>query len=268
VEAPRRERTAEVLDAGTERALALRAHSSVEARDRLILANLPLVAHVARDYRGARLPFEDLVHEGIVGLLEAVRRFDPERGTRFSTYAAWWIRKHILEALHAVEAPLRLPDHRRREVGRIARAASDLGALLHRAPLREEISARMATTVERVDRLLAGRATAVSLDEGRAEDDPSPLSERLADPRARLQERGMIAAESRRALLEAFSGLPPRQKYVLGRRLGIDGGPELSLREIGVELNLSRERVRQVETAALRVLRRRVVRVVGSSPAI
>lgn len=265
VQAATLERSEELLDAETERRLAIQARSSRAARDRLVLANLPLVSHVARDYRGWRLPFEDLVHEGILGLLEAVRRFDPTRGTRFSTYAAWWIRKHILAARQRAEAPVRIPDHRRREVGRIVRAERDLGALLHRAPRRDEISARMATTVERVERLLAGRTTAVSLDSGR-DDDPSRLSDRLADTREDLADQGMIAAESRRAVLQAFEHLPARQRYVIGRRLGIDGGPGLSLREIGDELHLSRERVRQVEAAALRTLRRRVTCAVGPSP--
>lgn len=268
MEAPHRESSEELLDPGTERELALRARTSVEARDRLLLANLPLVSRIARDYRGRCLPLEDLVHEGILGVLEAVRRFDPDRGTRFSTYAGWWIRKFVLAALHGAESPLRMPDHRRREVGRIFRESNELGVLLRRAPEREELSVRMATPVDRIERLLAGRATAVSLDAAR-EDCPSPpLLERLADPGAPRPERRMIAAECRRALLAAFAELPPRQRYVIARRLGIDGGRELSLREIGVELNLSRERVRQVETAALRVLRRRVTRSVGSIPPI
>ncbi|HEX6850827.1 MAG TPA: RNA polymerase sigma factor RpoD/SigA [Candidatus Polarisedimenticolaceae bacterium] len=255
-----REGGAEVLDPATERDLALRARSSREARDRLILANLHVVAHVAREYRGWSLAFEDLCHEGVLGLLEAVRRFEPSRGTRFSTYATWWVRKHVLAALHDHPAPLRVPDYQRRQERKVVRAERDLRTVLGRTPRRDEISAHMAIPLESIDRMMRERPTPVSLDAPRSDSDASTLIDRLVDASSPPPDTGLIAEESRRALLDAFARLPARHRFVIGRRLGIDGAPTLTLQEIGVLLEVSRERVRQVEREALARLRRQVTR--------
>lgn len=245
-----------VHDSGEERALAWKARRDRDARDRLVRANLGLVGKIALTYRGMGLPVEDLFHEGVVGLLEAARRFEVARGTRFSTYAVWWIRKRILAALRESSAPLHVPSYRRRQVRRIREVEHSLRNELGRDPDRDEISARMETSVARIDGALVHFPTRLDLDDPAPEGASLRMADRLADAQGVPPDRALIDRESRRSLSEALGRLTARQRQVLAYRYGFDEPESMTLREIGAKLGISRERVRQIERDALEILRR------------
>lgn len=193
------------------------------SRDQLVTSNLGFVVSIAKEYRNRGIAFEDLLNEGNVGLVEAARRFDPARGTKFITYASWWVRKTILQAL--AEQP------------RLVRVST------YRLKRNREAVAPV-------------RTTTVSLDQP-LDDDGRPLAERLVteDPTA---EHVMLREESVSHVREALDVLTPQERLIVSLRYGLDGAPRLSLQEAGSRLRLSRERIRQVECRALERLGRAV----------
>ncbi len=245
-----------VNDSGEERVLAWKARRDRDALDRLVRANLGLVGKIALAYRGMGLPVEDLFHEGVVGLLEAARRFEFTRGTRFSTYAVWWVRKRILAALRDSSAPLHVPSYRRRQIRRIREVQRSLRNELRREPDRDEISARMATSVATIDGALVNVPTRLDLDDPAPEGDSLRMADRLADAHGVPPDHALIDRESRGSLRDALGCLSQRQRQVLAYRYGFDQPESMTLREIGARLGISRERVRQIERDALEILRR------------
>jgi len=222
----------------------------------LVEASLAFVVKAAKDYRGLGVPLEDLVNEGNLGLLEAARRFDAKRGTRFVTYAIWWIRKAMIQALEQQARVVRLPNYQIRGARDARAAEKELAGTLGRKPTRDEVAA-----------LLPGRAGTVLLRGGLQHhevglDDPGPASDRgkLAK---QLPDRGQSSAEdlliheqSLRLLLDAVEDLTTQQRRIVSDRFGLSGEPVLTLKTIGEDLGLSRERVRQIESEALSRLRR------------
>jgi RNA polymerase primary sigma factor len=227
--------------------------SSDGARHELIQSNLKFVVKIAREYRDRGLPMEDLLGDGILGLVRAARVYDPARGTRFVSCAVWWIRKAILEALSRNAPAVRIPRHQIRRL-REARSAEQALALgLGRKPDRLEISRHLRVDSDELDALLLLGGTRVSLEAPAGSDRGSRLKDLLADPGARSPESELLRGEAQEILQEALRLLPDRDREVLSLRFGLDGQTR-TLQEVGARFGVSRELVRQVETRAKRRL--------------
>lgn len=226
-----------------------------EARASLIESNLGFVVRVAKEYRSLGVPFEDLLSEGNLGLIEAARRFDRTRGTKFITYAIWWIRKTILRALADRSLVVRVPSHSRRKLLEFRRTESDLRVRLGRSPTREEIARHLSVSEAKVDRLRGLHLANVSLDKAAREGDSTPMLDFLSDEDATAEER-LLSNEAGEHVTRAFRRLTTREQAILGWRYALDGQPPLTLKQVGARLGLSRERVRQIEAEAKRRLRR------------
>jgi RNA polymerase primary sigma factor len=238
-----------------ERDLARRKDAGDEAaKRRLIESNLRLVMSVARNYSRADVPLLDLIQEGNLGLMRAVEKFDYKLGYKLSTYATWWIRQSITRALVDQGRTIRLPLHVAEEVRKLLRARRQLAQKLNREPTLSELAAEAKHSEERVQELLALIETPVSL-ETPVGDGESLYGDLLEDVRASAPLE--LTADKARAkeLVEALGTLEPRLRRVVTLRFGLDGSPPCTLDEIGVEVGVTRERVRQLETRALRELR-------------
>ena len=227
-------------------------HGDRRAKDEMITANLPLVRFVARRYQGLGVPFEDLVQEGTVGLVRAVERFDHRRGTKFSTFAVWWIRRAMRDGLEDART-IRIPSQAARALAAVERAETELRREGPRPPSTEAVAARSGVSVKGVRTLRAAARVTASLD-APAGDEGSALVELLPDPDAddpwdRLDQR-----ETRRRVWAMLNVIPPRHRDVLVRRFGLAGDAQ-SHAEIGAALGVSEERSRQLERQALHWLR-------------
>jgi RNA polymerase primary sigma factor len=244
-----------LLTHAEERELARRKdEGDEEAKSRLIECNLRLVMSITRHYTRAGVPLLDLIQEGNLGLIRAVEKFDYTLGYKLSTYATWWIRQAISRALAEQGRTIRLPVHVADQVRRVTRARRTLGQKLNRDPSVFEIAEESGFTPEKVETLLELVQDHVSLDTpiGDGESVMSDLIEDVnaVEPDVETSER-FRSSELARAMLR----LNPRQQRVLTERFGLDGGKPKTLEEVGVILGITRERVRQLETRALRELR-------------
>jgi RNA polymerase primary sigma factor len=222
-----------------------------EARRRLIESNLRLVVAIAKTYRSGSAELLDLVQEGTIGLMRAVDRYDWRRETKFSTYAAWWIRHGIVQALAAGNQPIRLPDSVRARIGAVQQAERELTAELGRTPSVAEIAVRLDLSDEQVLETRAAAAPMSSLDE--------PLGERgyaelLADPNAPDPLQALIDETPEIDLEQTLSRLPERSRTVLELRFGLRDGIARTADAVADELGVARERVRQIELHTLRKL--------------
>ena len=216
----------------------------------LVESNLSFVAKVASEYRSLGLPFEDLLNEGNVGLIEAAHRFDASKDIKFISYAIWWIRKSILKALSEQSHTVRLPYSQMKKVKEIRKAERALRKELGRKPTREEISVHLEKSVAKIDKILQHTAHEVSLDEPIGKDQETPLSECLIDGERITAEQRILEREMTDGVGEVFELLNRQQKTVIRYRFGLDGQPALTLQETGDQMGLSRERVRQIECQA------------------
>jgi len=222
----------------------------------LIESNLSFVVKVSSEYRNLGLPFEDLLNEGNIGLIEAAHRYDASKGTKFITYAIWWIRKSILKALSEHSNLVRVPSYQMKKVREIRDAEASLRRSLGRAPERGEISRRLAKSVNKIDQVLQFTMREVSLDDKVGKDRDKPIAEYLVDPACSSPEDDLINRESNSLVGEAMAHLTEQERIVVAFRFGLAGGPPLTLKEIGEKMGISRERVRQVECQAKGRLRK------------
>jgi RNA polymerase primary sigma factor len=244
-----------LLTAADEQALARAiARGDADARARMIRANLRLVVRIARDYGGRGLGFEDLVGEGNLGLIRAVKEYDPEFGTRFCTYASYWIKQAIREALITTTATIRLPAHTVGLVTRWHRAERDLYRRLGRPPGVDRIAAELGLSDGQrhlVERAL-GTLRLVP-DVAGDDEDGGRRTEEAVDPRDG-PDAGLLRTEETDDLYRRLDRLDPRERTIVALRYGLGGGEPQTLMEVGRRLGMTREWVRKIELRAIRKL--------------
>lgn len=227
-----------------------------ESLNRLIECNLPFVVKIAGQYRNLGLPFEDLISEGNLGLIEAARRFDPGRGTRFVTWAIWWIRKSICHALSERAQLVRLPVSQIKKIRVVRATEKALEGKCRREPTQEEMSASLPSNLAGLDPIHCDGIRCDSLDEPNSRDRRKNIAELLKDERLTSVEDQMLSREASDRVSLFYAQLDEQQKAVIACRFGLGGEEPLTLEEIGQRMGRSREGVRLIEAKAMERLRK------------
>lgn len=245
-----------LLTAEEEVYFARRSLKGCEAsRKRMIVSNLRLVVKIARRYNNRGLALLDLIEEGNLGLIRAVEKFDPERGFRFSTYATWWIRQTIERAIMNQTRTIRLPIHVVKELNVYLRASRELSQKLDHEPTAEEIAAALDKPVEDVTKMLRLNERITSVDTPIGGENDKALLDIIADEKEFSPEESLQDSDIKSNIVTWLEELNPKQREVLARRFGLMGYEPSTLEDVGAEIGLTRERVRQIQVEALRRLR-------------
>jgi len=227
-----------------------------EARELMIKANLRLVVKIAHDYEGLGLPLLDLISEGNIGLMKAVDRFDPKKGGKLSTYAAWWIKQSIKRALANQTRAIRLPVHLVDKISRMRRLAMKLQEALGREPTDDELAEELGTTALKVSQLKMAAVRPTSLESPIGDDDSKTYAEVVKDERAEDPSEKLVEKTVTELLRHLLSKLDEREQKIIRYRFGLDGVEEKTLEELGKEMGVTRERIRQIQNQALAKLRK------------
>jgi len=249
-------RRIKLLTADEEQDLARRVQAGdAEAERRLVEANLRLVVSIARRHLNRGLSLLDLIEEGNMGLLHAAKKFQPERGTRFSTYATWWIRQAVVRSLANQARTIRLPVHVGLLLGQSAKKRNALTQELGRAPTTEELAQALGWPISEVEQLESLRQQPLSLDTPSREQGKAALADAVADTSSAPGQGLGAILKARADLAGVLEDLPDAERMVVTLRFGLDAEEPMTLERIGRRMNVTRERVRQIEAAALKRLR-------------
>jgi RNA polymerase primary sigma factor len=227
-----------------------------EAIKRLVEANLRFVVSYCKRYRGLGLSFLDLIHEGSLGLMEAAKRFDPERNVKFISYAVWWVRQAIFHALSEHARVFRLPQKLSGQVSKVGNVRQKLAVELERPPTTEELAERTELSPGEIEALLLMAGEDLSLSTAVGEDGSLELGDTLEQDTIPSVELEMIRSSFEQQIRAMVQELEEKERDVIKMRFGLDGEEPKTLQEIGEALGLSRERIRQIESKAKEKLRR------------
>jgi len=231
-----------------------------EALKKLVESNLRFVVSVAKKYLGCGLPLHDLIAEGILGLIEAARRFDPDKGVKFISYAVWWIRQSIMQALAQQTGAVKIPVKQAVLVNKITRSYGELLKKLGREPTIEELAEHVGMEPKEVERLLSICQVPLSLDTPIGDEEDTTFKDFLKGEGTAEVEEKVVQEELKQSIQEMLEQLTPQEKKIIIMRFGLDGSEPKTLREIGEKLGISRERVRQLETRAKKKMREYAMR--------
>ncbi|HEY3342728.1 MAG TPA: sigma-70 family RNA polymerase sigma factor [Anaerolineae bacterium] len=225
------------------------------AREHLINANSRLVISVAKKYVGRGVPFLDLIQEGNLGLMRATKKFDWQRGYKFSTYATWWIRQAISRAIADQGRTIRVPVHMGDQINRLLRTSHQLTQELGREPTVAELAEGLNVTIHKAEQIIQAASAPISLETPNDDEDESVLGDFIPDDNSPAPAELVTAQILREQLAEILSTLPPREVRILQFRYGLLDGETYTLEEVGRKMGVTRERVRQIEAQALSRLR-------------
>ncbi len=250
-----------LLSPGEENELAEKAAAGdIQAKNRLTEANLRLVVSIAKKYTARGMPLLDLLQEGNLGLIKAVERFDKNKGFKFSTYATWWIRQAITRALADQSRTIRIPVHMVELINRVTRESRRLLQELGREPTADELAKELKMSPERLREVRRIALDPISLDLHVGDDDENSLLEFIPDDSVKSPDEAAESTLLNDQIYKILDSLSPRESKVLKMRFGLEDGRYYTLEEVGLEFDVTRERIRQIEAKALRKVRARCSR--------
>jgi RNA polymerase primary sigma factor len=227
-----------------------------EARSRMVRCNLRLVVKIARDYSNYGLPLLDLISEGNIGLMKAVERFDPKKGGKLSTYAAWWIKQSIKRALANQSKTIRLPVHLVDKIAKIRRVSNQMTEELGREPSDDELAEEVGLSSSKVTALKSAAIRPTSLDQPVGDDDSTQFGDLVGDADAQDPFEALRDKDLRNEVGGLLDVLDDRERRIINCRFGLDGKMPKTLEEVGVKFKVTRERIRQLQNIALFKLRK------------